>query len=402
MARLTAERGSNLQIFLLDGAHCTLEIGQNILPILVPILMPVFGLSYTQVGLASTVFLITFSFSQPLVGRIRDPNWVRRIPIIGLVLSATFMALAGFAPSYVVFLMLITAAGLGSGIFHPHSSAEVWSFGGTRRATTMSTFNFAGLLGHSLSPLLAAAVLIRTGASGTFWLMIPALVFAGPMIASALKRPAPLSGSSQSPPNGLTTGKSYRAILLLSAVVAFRSWTAGSLALFLPLFLMNRSYSLDDSGKVLAVLLVFGALGGLIGGYLSDRTNPRLVTVVSLVLSSILLVGFVLVPGWLALAILFFAYAALISSLPVNQAMAQGLLPARAAFASGLVGFGMGVGGMAAVLTGALSDVFGLQTAFLALAALPLLAAGFAIFLPRLTSAQLHPGVLDGQVGTLG
>jgi MFS transporter, FSR family, fosmidomycin resistance protein len=63
--------------------------------------------------------------------------------------------------------------------------------------------------------------------------------------------------------------------------------------------------------------------------------------------------------------------------------MGQEYLPHRIGMASGLtVGFGIGIGGVGAVVVGALADRIDLDSALYVAAAMPVVALALALFLP--------------------
>jgi MFS transporter, FSR family, fosmidomycin resistance protein len=382
------QNGLSLGILFSDLGHCLLEFTQNMLPILIPLLVPVFGLSLAQVGLVSTVFQLTSSLVQPLVGRISSPYWMSRLPILGLAAATLLMSSSGLSPNYLILLALVGAAGLGCGAFHPHSSSRVWGLGGKRRATTLSVFNFAGGIGWAFGPLVATLILLRTGTAGTLWLAPPGIILALVWLALVRSGHDPLRPDSHIASSPVQTRPSRLPMAILLIVAILRSWTSASLGLFLPLYLVERHFSLGIAGSILTVLLILGSVAGLLGGYLADKTNHRMVMVSSMLLSVPLMVGFLLLPGLPGLVLLVLAYTSLVASLPVNQAMAQELLPARAAFASALIGCGMGLGGTAVFFTGWIADSFGLQGAFFCVAFIPVIAAGLAMGLP---SRLIHP-----------
>jgi FSR family fosmidomycin resistance protein-like MFS transporter len=88
--------------------------------------------------------------------------------------------------------------------------------------------------------------------------------------------------------------------------------------------------------------------------------------------------------------------AMLISSFAITIVMSQEYLPTRVGLASGLaIGFAIGLGGVAAVVLGAVADAIDLRTAVVATAAGPAAAAVLTLALPvgRRRAVQAPAGV---------
>jgi FSR family fosmidomycin resistance protein-like MFS transporter len=117
------------------------------------------------------------------------------------------------------------------------------------------------------------------------------------------------------------------------------------------------------------------------GGTLADRFGGRRVILISMIGSVPFLVLFVFGRGAISTAGLFLGGLILLFTIPVNVLMAQELLPAQASTVSALMmGFGWGTAGLIFIpLTGWVSDMFSMQTAFIGLIAFPL--AGFLVAL---------------------
>jgi FSR family fosmidomycin resistance protein-like MFS transporter len=140
-----------------------------------------------------------------------------------------------------------------------------------------------------------------------------------------------------------------------------------------------------------------GAVGGLVGGAISDRMGRRRTTVAGLALAAPALYFFLHAEGLAAAGLLLVAGACLFSALPVNIVMGQELAPRHASTISGVVmGFAWGVGGLGTTALGALVDhlapgmgeAAALARAMELIALLPLAAAVLACALPETRPAE--------------
>ena len=83
-----------------------------ILPGLIPILIPLFGLSYFQAGLAAMLLVAIPAGLQPLLGHFGDAGKAKQVLIGGLILVSISTAFFGAAPNYIIFLLLSGIAGV--------------------------------------------------------------------------------------------------------------------------------------------------------------------------------------------------------------------------------------------------------------------------------------------------
>jgi FSR family fosmidomycin resistance protein-like MFS transporter len=133
----------------------------------------------------------------------------------------------------------------------------------------------------------------------------------------------------------------------------------------------------------LTTMLVFGALGTVLGGRLADHFGRRPVLIASLLIPTplIFMLSFAgVIPG---VALAAAIGLATVSSFSITVVMGQEFLPRRIGLASGFtLGVSIGAGGLAAPLFGAIADAHGLQTAIELTAIPPLLGALLAFTIP--------------------
>jgi FSR family fosmidomycin resistance protein-like MFS transporter len=153
----------------------------------------------------------------------------------------------------------------------------------------------------------------------------------------------------------------------------------------------SKSYGVH----LLSLMLVMGAVGTLLAGPAADRVGRRPVLLLSNVVVPPSILVFVLVggiPGAIALCVVG---PAVVGTFGVTMVMSQEYLPRHIGTASGLaVGFSIGLGGIAAVILGAVADSIDLRTALYVCAAAPVLGAALITLLPATRSrARLAPEI---------
>jgi len=213
--------------------------------------------------------------------------------------------------------------------------------------------------------------------------MTPIFILPGVLVAILLWFSAPRISSKVKvvpPPLMPILRSNWVELTKLTIVVAFRSLAYLGLIAFLPLYLQATNISLLVGSRLLFVMLFFGAIGGIVGGYLSDRIGRKAVIVGSLLLSTPMFYCFLHTSGVLSYVLLALAGAALLASFSVTVVVAQEIISKNAAMASGLMlGFGIGIGGLGVGLVGILAEHYGVSFAINLLIWLPLLAGLFGL-----------------------
>ena len=152
--RDTASGRDRKVISLIFVAHMASHVYQFALPALYPLIHRVEGLSFTQLGMLSTVFFFCSGSGQTPAGFLVDRIGARPVLVGGLALLSCATALYGLAPSYPVMLVLAAFAGLGNSIFHPADiSILTGSVRPDRMGRAFSTHYLGGFIGYAATPV---------------------------------------------------------------------------------------------------------------------------------------------------------------------------------------------------------------------------------------------------------
>jgi FSR family fosmidomycin resistance protein-like MFS transporter len=156
-----------------------------VLPPLFPLLRAEFVVSYAALGALITASAAASAISQPVSGFLVDRFGARRVLLVGLTLLASAVALAGVAPSYAVLVVVMAAAGLGNGVFHPADYSIFNAAVHPRRlGRAYSAHSSSGSLGWVLAPIVVGGL---TAAFG--WrIAVVAVGLAGVAVALILSR----------------------------------------------------------------------------------------------------------------------------------------------------------------------------------------------------------------------
>jgi MFS transporter, FSR family, fosmidomycin resistance protein len=388
---------------LFSLTHLIVDAYATTVPALLPFWQARFGLSYGLAGSITAIANVTSSVAQPVVGLItergRDARWVA----LACAVTAVGIGLTGLAPSFPVFLALVVVGGLGVSAFHPQGYKLVGVYAGARPAVATSWFLVGGNVGVAVGPIAGTAAAVAFGPSGTAALIPAGLLMAGALLwlvprwtraprvapaapaagAGTILTEAPATPATPVPPPavaGLSLTRRTWAIVTLVAIVALRSTVSGVLTSFVPLYYVDVvGAPATEGSRVLAGMLLIGAVGTVAGGYLAERAGRMPVLAVSLALTPPLVLLFLALPPGSAQAVaaLWAAGAMLTASFSLTVVLAQELWFERRALASGvIVGFAFGLGGLLVPLFGAVADRQGLTAAFQLVAIVPLLALG--------------------------
>lgn len=368
-------------IGLVVVAHTVIDLSQNILPVVLPLLVDRFHLSYGQVGAAAALLNISSSVIQPVFGWVSDRWSTRWFMPAGLAWTGLLMAVVGFVPNYWALLLLIVCTGVGTAAFHPVAAIAAARASGARRGLGMSLFSAGGNLGFALGPVLAAALMTRFGLPGTLGVLPLGLLTAA--VFYAWREEFAAAGVRQAGSDGRTgTPLPWGRLGVLCGLITLRSWGYSGLVIFIPLLLREQGVGLGAAGRALFLFLFSGALGGLLGGHLSDRMGRQRIIAGSLLLYPPVMAGALLLQGPIRWMILPVAGGLLLASFSVTTVFAQELVPHHLGLASGLtLGLAFGAGGVGVALSGLLADLVGLQGSVWLLVALPGMAGLLALAL---------------------
>lgn len=353
--------------------HFVIDSYAALLFALLPLFVTRLRIDFTRAGALATVLLMTASITQPLFGLLQDRYPRLQLASIGLLVAGIAMGLTGFVTSYPVMVALVVVSGLAVAAFHPQAVAQTNRASADRPGWGVSIFFTGGSTGTGVMTLAIVPAVALLGPHATLITIIPALVAAGLFIRAHRTWLTPLPADTKV--DGWQTMRPVAAPLSLLLIVSIlRSAVMTAYLAFLPALVVARTGSLSLGALALAAFLFSGSVGALIGGIAANRFGSARVVVVSLVAGALALLpapwlpGVVLVPWMFVAGILFFASEAQVT------ALAQGLLPGFVGVASSLMmGVGLGIGNMGAVVAGAIADRRGLP---LALTLTTLLMAG--------------------------
>ncbi|PJF42093.1 MAG: hypothetical protein CUN55_10515 [Phototrophicales bacterium] len=392
-------------IWWLATAHFMNDFFSGTLGIILAAQNDQIGLSNTQIGTASAIFL-TVSIIQPFLGWVSDKYQVPHFMILGSSITALGLLVVGLAQSYTLILIGVLLGGFGNAMFHPTGLASARALGGPmRKGRSVALFMLGGNGGFAIGPFLSGFALASFGPKGIAPFVLLNLIIV-PILFWRLQtnlRDTLNNISSQSKAkhnqhtSSNTRSKWYQTTTMMIAVylivVLLRGVIYQALSTFLPKYYTDYGNNLDFAGAATFALLFCSALGGFIATSLSDRL-PRL-PIVSVSLFLIAPLGWLLLAanGWWIFALSVPFGLTIGAQWPILLMIGQEVLPGGASGSSGLAfGWGFIANAGGTFVAGLLADWIGLRETLQVVSLLPMLGA-FLVFLLPAESPNENPTI---------
>ncbi len=273
-------------VALVSAAHFFSHFYLLLLPPLFPILVHVYDVGFTELGIALAVFSLTSGLTQAPVGFLVDRYGARGLLIAGIALEGAAFALIGVLPFYAALLGLMVAAGLANAVYHPADYSILnASVPEHRMGRAFSVHTTSGFLGDALAPVTVVALLtvmawdgalIVCGAAG----MVMALILwlnSGVLVdASATHRQTHAgnpAASTNGPRQGIALLFSVPVLTGLLFYIGISTYGRG-VANFGPSVLhLGYDAPIAMASTIVACYLFASPVGVLAGGWVADHTR---------------------------------------------------------------------------------------------------------------------------------
>ena len=420
-----------LVVAILMVAYVFSFVDRQILNLLVGPIRRDLGISDTQMSLLMGFsFAIFYTILGIPLGRLADSSNRRGLIAAGLVVWSLMTALCGVARSYWQLFLFRIGVGVGEATLSPAAYSMIADyFPPERRATAISVYAMGIYLGSGIAFLLGGLVIQFAVAQGAVtlplvgdvrpWQLVfvvlggSGIVFS---LAFLLVREPPRSGvgAGNSVPFRAVVAhlwRNRRTVLCHNLGFAMIAFCAYGTAAWVPSFFIRTfGWKAGEVGIIYGlIVMVFGCLGILFGGWLTDRWlrqgKPDAALRVGIWASSIAIVGNVyllantgtlaailIVPSVFALSMPFGAAPAAIQEIVPNQM--RGQASAVYLFMVNLIGLGVGPTAVALVTDYGFANDLALKWSLLivgglaSLAAIALLGAGLKPYRETLQRAR--------------
>jgi predicted MFS family arabinose efflux permease len=362
-------------ISYIAAAHGLVHVMELVYPALLGRIEDDFGVRSVVSGGIATLFGWAFGSSAIPSGFLVDRLGSRQVMVYAFLGGAVMATLAGLAPNEWFLAAALFGLGLTIGLYHP-AGLSATAQGIRQRQMALGLHGVAGNVGQALAPAVAVGLAYAIDWRAAFFFV--AALSAALGVVMALTR-LPVHGEEEvqarreASPEGVAP---QRHALLLPLLVVYAGFVLSGMVYrgaitFLPKHLEELVN--DDFGAAfVTVALLMGAVGQLVGGYMSHRVRlERLAPLIALAT----------MPALALTALLSGAALVIISSVFVflyfmNQPVFTGLIadyaPEGAVGRSFGISFfaGFGLGSLGGVIAGAFVDQWDTEAAFLAMTAI--------------------------------
>jgi MFS transporter, FSR family, fosmidomycin resistance protein len=374
--------------FLHDGFSETLYV-------FLPLWAKEFGLSFAQVGLIRSAYTGGMSAFQIPAGFLAERFGERWLLAGGTCITALGFIAAGWAGDFPALLLLLLAAGLGSGVQHPLSSSIVskaYEQGGRR--TALGTYNFSGDVGKAGVAagigLLAGLIGWRAAGAAYGLVGVAAALVIVPLLAR-LGAGGSIVRAANEPPLPAGWGiRDARGFSALCAIGMIDNATRTGFLTFMPFILMSKDLGVGGVGLAFSLVFVGGATGKFVCGVIADRVGVIRTVVLTEAATTLLILVVVAAPLPLALTVLPLLGIALNGTSSVLYATVADLVSSeRRSRAYGLYyTTTIAASALAPTIWGVVSDATGVPTTLTMVAIVVLVTIPLCVLLrPAITAA---------------
>ena len=174
-------------IGLVGLAHASSHFGHLLLPLLFPVFMQEFGLSYSQLGLLMTTFFVVSGVGQACAGFVVDRLGARPLLFVAMGIFIAACLCASAVTSYTGLIWVAALAGLGNATFHPVDFTILnQRVSAPRLGYAFSAHGLTGNLGWAAAPVFFAGMGALVGWRHAY--VAAALMYAAVLLLLVLQR----------------------------------------------------------------------------------------------------------------------------------------------------------------------------------------------------------------------
>jgi MFS transporter, FSR family, fosmidomycin resistance protein len=306
MSVTTVPLGRDLKVMgLVGSAHAASHFFHLTLPPIFLLLKAEFNVSYTSLGLLTTLFYASSGVCQTIAGFLVDRFGARRILLMGLTLLSVSVIGYGFATEFWMLAALSVCAGLGNSVFHPADLSILTSkVSAIRLGRAYGVHALSGNLGWAAAPTFMITVTYysdwrsATIAAGMIGLAIVASFIIWGTDLSEAKSDTPAVVVEKDNKRDESILRNLRLLFTPTILSCFFYFAFLAAALIgvqsFGVTAMESLYEVDirEATGALTAFLIGSAGGILCGGFAADRTDRHdLIAMAGVLLAAAVLVA---------------------------------------------------------------------------------------------------------------
>jgi len=270
-------------IGLVGLAHASSHFGHLLLPLMFPVFMTEFGLSYSEVGLLMSAFFVVSGVGQASAGFVVDKVGARPMLFLALCLFVLACTAASMVNGYPALFAVAVLAGLGNATFHPVDFTILnQRVSAPRLGYAFSAHGLTGNLGWASAPVFLAGISALSNWRAAY--LAAALMYIGVLLLMILQRDKLLTHAVLHHPD--TPVEHSMAFMKLPVVwwcFAFFFLSTMTLAVVqsfsVSILKAMHGISFETATLTLTAYMLCGAIGMFVGGFVAanSRHSDRVV-----------------------------------------------------------------------------------------------------------------------------
>ncbi len=281
-------------IGLVGLAHAASHFGHLLLPLMFPVFITEFGLSYSQLGLLMTTFFVVSGLGQASAGFVVDKVGARPMLFLALTLFVLACGLASLVTGYSALFGVAALAGLANATFHPVDFTILNQRVSTPRlGHAFSAHGLTGNLGWAAAPVFFATLSALSNWRTAY--LAAALMYVGILALLFFHRDKLLTQAVVHHPD--TPAEHSMAFMKLPVVwwcFSFFLLSTMTLAVVqsfsVSILKAMHGISFESATLTLTAYMLCGAFGMFVGGFVAAKSNHSdRVVALSMATASVLL-----------------------------------------------------------------------------------------------------------------
>jgi len=380
LRKLTA---SSEVTFATSIAHFANDVPLTLLPAVLPILIEEFDLSYAAAGAVITTSALLMTSLQAVTGYVAD-RWNRiSLLLLGLTTLGIGTILIGFSKNYIQILAFGCLMGIGGSIFHPIGYSLLSdAFESGNRGKALGLGSAAGDIAVPVAFATSGFLVLFLGWRSLFILWGLIAIIVAVILPLITKEPRKKDFYSNATNDSTKTivRKLVPVIIVMSLAAASYRIASSFTTTYLTDFF---GLSIESANLILALMMVIGTVGSIVGGTLVDKFGEKNVVTAEMIMLGVLsmvsvyisdvyfLSGVICIIGFFMLGVWPSFYSVIAGSTTLGaRAFMYGILFAVA----------WSFGSFFPYISGVCADIFGLQMIYILIGGLSLVAAFTAYF----------------------
>ena len=285
-------------IGLVGLAHASSHFGHLLLPLLFPVFMKEFGLSYSELGLLMTTFFVVSGVGQASAGFVVDRLGARPLLFVALAIFVVACTAASMVTGYAGLLLVAALAGLGNATFHPVDFTILnQRVSAPRLGHAFSAHGLTGNLGWAAAPVFFAGLGAAIGWRGAY--VAAALMYIAITALLFLHRDKLHTQVARRDPHAIAQGHAEHDMAFMKLPVVW--WCFGFFLLSTMTLAVVQSFavsilkamhgiSFELATYTITAYMLCGAVGMFVGGFVAARAaNSDRVVAMAMACGAVLL-----------------------------------------------------------------------------------------------------------------